>query len=241
VKKKKIVIIAGAALVSFAGSFLFGWFRNSDKPAQQNEEQLKATQHPVGQGTGQQTILPAKETGSAVETPVKALKEKQLKELVYEVRQKMQEYEKKLEGLEKRKYRLETTQHALRADIKKLNELRVELASMVQRLKNEREKLLSSMVEVRKTEKENLIALAAAYDRMDSDSASTIIASMCIEQKEKEGRKIIGGANSNMSDAVKILYYMADRTKAKLLAEMVKNEPQLAAVLCEHLKRIVED
>jgi len=43
-----------------------------------------------------------------------------------------------------------------------------------------------------------------------------------------------------MEDAVKILYYMGERTKAKLLSEMVNSEPKLAAVLCEKLKRIVE-
>jgi hypothetical protein len=33
---------------------------------------------------------------------------------------------------------------------------------------------------------------------------------------------------------------MTERTKAKLLAELVTSEPKLAAVLCERLKEIVE-
>jgi len=239
VNKKKIIMISGVAAVSFAGAFLFGLLRSSDKSTQGNEG--KPIQQFVAQGAEQQTILPARLPGGTSETAVKALTEKQLKELVYEVRQKIQEYEKKLNGLEKRRYRLETTQQAMKEDIKRLNDLRVELATMVQRLKSERERLLSSIIEVRKTEKENLAALAAAYDRMDSSSAGKILTNMCIEHQEKEGKKIIGGKNTNMSDAVKILYYMGERTKANLLAELVKSEPQLTAVLCENLKRIKEN
>jgi hypothetical protein len=33
---------------------------------------------------------------------------------------------------------------------------------------------------------------------------------------------------------------MTERTKAKLLAEMVNTEPQLTAVLCQKLKKVVE-
>jgi flagellar motility protein MotE (MotC chaperone) len=43
-----------------------------------------------------------------------------------------------------------------------------------------------------------------------------------------------------MDDAVKILHYMTERTKAKVLAELVTSEPKLAAVLCEKLKQVVE-
>jgi hypothetical protein len=39
---------------------------------------------------------------------------------------------------------------------------------------------------------------------------------------------------------VKILHYMTERTKAKLLAEMVNSEPKLTAALCERLKQIAE-
>lgn len=246
--KKKIIIIAAPALISFAGSFVLGWLLNSGKSAQPNDQPQFTSEQVTGQSAGQQSVpsttqpnLPARKTTSTYETSVQSLTEKQLKELVYEIQQKMKEYEEKLSGLEKRKHRLEMTQQSLKKDIQKLNDLRVEVASAVQRLENEREKLLNSRVEINKTEQANLKALASAYDRMDSGSASKIMASMCIQRQQKEGKKVIGGQNTNMPDAVKILYYMSDRTKAKLLAEMVQDEPQLAAVLTENLKRIEEN
>ena len=49
-----------------------------------------------------------------------------------------------------------------------------------------------------------------------------------------------GKAYSSFDDAVKILYYMSERTKAKLLAEVATSEPALAAALCKRLKQIVE-
>jgi flagellar motility protein MotE (MotC chaperone) len=55
--------------------------------------------------------------------------------------------------------------------------------------------------------------------------------------KQMDSGRIEGGA---IDDAVKILFYMTERTKAKLLAEMVTSEPKLAAILCQRLKRIVE-
>jgi flagellar motility protein MotE (MotC chaperone) len=45
---------------------------------------------------------------------------------------------------------------------------------------------------------------------------------------------------TGFDDAVKILHYMGERTKAKLLAELVNTEPKLAASLCERLKQINE-
>lgn len=43
-----------------------------------------------------------------------------------------------------------------------------------------------------------------------------------------------------MDDAVKILYYMSERTKAKVLAEVVTTQPQLAAILVQRLKQVTE-
>ena len=71
---------------------------------------------------------------------------------------------------------------------------------------------------------------------MDSTSASVIISNMCTTlnpDKENTGK-------NSFDDAVKILYYMGDRTKAKLLADMSTSKPELAAELSRRLKQIVE-
>ena len=79
------------------------------------------------------------------------------------------------------------------------------------------------------------MSIAATYDKMDPTSASKILTNMCASRAQDDG---FGG--SSFDDTVKILHYMTERTKAKLLAELVTSEPKLAAVLCQRLKQIVE-
>ena len=76
---------------------------------------------------------------------------------------------------------------------------------------------------------------------MDVTGAGKILATMCNPQ-ESEQRKggDVGRKSSSYDDAVKILHYMTERTKAKLLAELATSEPVLAAGLCQRLKQIVE-
>ena len=166
--------------------------------------------------------------------------DKQLKDLVYEIQQSTQDYKNKLEGLAREEQRLQMAQDVLKKDIENLNNLRVELASMVVRLKDERDKLLKSRVEIARTEKENLMSIATAYDKMDTAAAGKILTNMCTSENADSKRRLIGGAGSNIDDAVKILYYMAEKTKAKVLAELVNAKPGLAALLCERLKRVTE-
>jgi flagellar motility protein MotE (MotC chaperone) len=167
--------------------------------------------------------------------------EKQLRVLVYEIQDNIRKYKNKLESLETEEQRLHTAQETLKQDIEKLNSLRVELASMVVHLKSERDKLIKSRVEIAQAEKANLISIAATYDRMDAAAASTILTNMCAGKRGVQSReKVFGGSGSNMDDAVKILHYMGEKAKGKVLAELVNSEPRLAAVLCEKLKQIIE-
>jgi hypothetical protein len=72
---------------------------------------------------------------------------------------------------------------------------------------------------------------------MDSASASKILVSMCMSQTQPG---MIDSQSSGFDEAVKILYYMTERTKAKLLAELTSAEPKLAAFLTQKLKRVVQ-
>jgi hypothetical protein len=60
---------------------------------------------------------------------------------------------------------------------------------------------------------------------------------MCSGNLQKGTRTDV---DNNIDDAVKILYYMTERTKAKLLAELVNSEPSLAALLSQKLKTVAE-
>jgi len=237
VSKKLIIVTAAVGLVSFVGAFAFSWLTRKAQvrpPSEPNQPALSRQETELN--------LP-KLTGDAIGSLAaddsatrKAMTEKQLKYLVYEVQEKMRQYDSKLASLETREDRLQMAAEELKKDIENLNNLRIELTTLVASLKEERDKLLKSRMEIAQAEKANLAKIAATYDRMDSASASKILSSMCASQTQGGP----AGADGNIDDAVKILHYMAERTKAKVLAELVTSEPKLAAILCEKLKQITE-
>lgn len=227
-------MIAAAGLASFSGSFFLAWVTTS-RPAGRPADSNQPT--PIALGTAGELKLPPLKTDTVATAvagngePKRTFTEKELKSLVYEVRQKIQEYNRKLKDLELREQRLQTAHATLKKDIENLNNMRVELASIIAQLKSERDKLLKSRVEISQAETTNLRSIAAAYDKMDASSASAILSSMCKDQVQ-------GMAGGGPEDAVKILHYMTERTKANVLAEICSSEPQLAAVLCHKLKQI---
>jgi hypothetical protein len=241
--KKLIIMTAAAGLLSFAGAFVLGWLIKAPPPAQSldepglNQPQV-ASQGPLKLPRLQAGTIRGDGTGDSLAK--RAMTEEQLKSLVYEIRENIREYNNKLESLDVRAQRLQMTQEMLKKDTENLNNLRIELASMVARLKSKQDKLLKSRIEVAQTEKANLMSIAAAYDRMDASSASIILTNMCMGGGRQASTGTLGGKDSGMNDAVKILYYMTERTKAKLLAELVASEPKLAAVLSQRLKQIGE-
>lgn len=239
--KKVIIIAAMVGLASFAGAFATGWFTRPTAAAASEPNQ----QAPLQGGnlaTGPLPRVPPPTLSPTLSLPVeqgsgtRSMTEEQLKELVIEVREKIQQYNQKTAELEKEKERLQIAQQTLKKDIEALNNLRVELAASVADVKSERELLLKARVEVAAAERANLLAIAAAYDKMDATGASQILTNMAT------GASKSGGAASaaNLEDAVKILFFMQDRTKAKVLAEMANQEPALAALLSQKLKQVQE-
>lgn len=240
--KKFIIITAAAGLVSFAGAFVFAWLTNSTQVSLPDE-----MEQPALAGDKSDPGLPQPQTGAigtvaAASGPMtRAMTEQQLRNLVQDVREKMQEYSNRLQALAVRERRLQMTQDVLKEDIESLNSLRIELASAIANLKSERDKLLKSRLEIDQAEKTNLVSIAATYDKMDVSGASKILANMCGTGNLSEMQSVEAGhAGSSFDDAVKILHYMTERTKAKLLAELATSEPALAAALCQRLKQIVE-
>jgi hypothetical protein len=233
---------SAAGLVSFAGVFVFAWLTNPS-PASRPDELKQPT--PAGGET--EPGLPETQINAigAVEVASgsmkKALSEQQLKNLVQDIREKMWEYNDKLQALEVRELRLQMAQDVLKKDIENLNSLQIELASTIASLKSERDKLLKSRLEIDQTEKVNLVSIAATYDKMDATSASKILTNMCTTTETSQAQSSEVSSNrGSFDDAVKILHYMTERTKAKLLAELATAEPTLAATLCQRLKQIVE-
>jgi len=231
VNKKLIIMVAIIGLVSFAGMFAFAWLTKAT-PQVQNPEVAQAT--PASQETTVTLTEPQQQPSitsddAAVDSKMKkTMTENQLKSLVCEVREKIEEYNSKLRDFEVQEQRLQLAQETLKKDIEELDNLRIELASTVASLKSEQDKLQKSRVEIAKTEKNNLMSIAATYDKMDATSAGKILTNMSQDQ------------NGSTDDAVKILYYMSERTKAKILASIAEAEPATSAYLCQKLKQIIE-
>jgi flagellar motility protein MotE (MotC chaperone) len=219
---------AVAAVASLAAAFSVSFFRGKSTVAAADAN-APVTAAAQGQENFQ---LPQPQTASADDK--KAIIEKQLTSMVYDVREKIRQYEAKLKELEQQEERVKLTQDTLKKDIEQLDNLRVELSTKVAGLKDEREKLLASRVKIAQTEKANLASVAATYDKMDAASASKILVNM--SKMSEQNRQDAG-----LDEAVSILFYMTDRTKAKVLAEMVTVEPKLAAVVSDRLKKITEE
>jgi len=238
VSKKLILVTAAVGMVSFAGAFVFARLTKKAQvsPPREPNQPLVA-----GQEVKLKLPKPTDDLVGALAADDSAMKkamtDKQLKSLVYEVQEKIRQYDRQLASLETRERRLQMTADSLKKDIENLNDLRVKLATTVAGLKEDRDKLVKSRMEIAQAEKANLAKIAATYDKMDSASAGKILSSMCAAQAKGSGA---GSGDGNMDDAVKILHYMTERTKAKVLAELVTSEPKLAATLCEKLKQVVE-
>ena len=233
-----MIILTGLAgllsfVVCFAVSFLFpGGAKNAEIAGTQNTNaEIAGTQETNAaeagviaelQSASESELLLPQVSGSG------GMAGKQLKGLVYDLRQKMIEYDEKLKSLEAEKQRLEIVRGQLGQDIEKLDALRADLAGSINQLKIERDRLLKTRIEIGELERKNLVTIAASYDKMDSTSAGKILANMA------------QGQNGSTNDAVKILYYMGDRSKAKVLASLADIEPALAANLSQKLKTFTE-
>ncbi len=234
--KKTIIIAAAAGLVSFAGAFVTGWFTRP-KAAAAGPVQTGAADRTRAPALGAPPLLASNMTATAEDgAGTHTLTEQQLKELILEVREKIQQYDRKLQDLEKEKERMQIAQQTLKKDIDTLNNLRVDLATSVASLKSERDALLKARTEIEQVEKTNLMAIASAYDKMDAARAGEILKTMA-QGRIQDG---VPAKKANADDAVKILHFMQERTKAKVLAELAGTDPGLAASLSQRLKQVTE-
>jgi len=234
VSKKQLILIVMAGLISFGGSFVFGWMTTEPEAA-------TAQDYPdfqdVPESLDRDAHMEPEQFGEPVVGQVEGrMSERQVEDLIYDLRRKIEEYEQKMERLDTEKRRFDVTKESMREDIEYLDDLRVELASSVADLRRQRDELEKSRIRVSEKERENLRAIAQSYDRMDAQSAASIFINMA---QMRETSPQIG--QESFEDVLKILHYMTDRTKAQVLAQIVDKEPQLAAVLSSKLKRIEEE
>ena len=197
-----VVVLAGAA---FAGAFLLSRHLNM-RPAE-----AKAAPAPDA---------PAAQKAVAPDVP--RLEEKQLFELIKEVRQKVRDCQKRQEELDEQERRVQITRQLVERESQDLENLRVQVAASVARLKEAQADIEKTRTTIAKDEEVNLKRVATVYDKMEAVAATRILEGMC--------------ANKQESDAAKILHFMSERSVAKVLAEFT--DKNAAAKLCDQLKRI---
>jgi len=210
----KIILVLGLAGVAFGVSFGLAWWtgRGAALKAAAGAEARKAA---------------AKETSPSLPPgpdTVPSVDEKHLYDLIKEVRDKTEDCRKREFALTQQEQRLQMTKELLAKQTQELEALRLQVNTAVTHLKEVQGELDKNRIAIAADETKNLKRTAAVYDRMDPAAGGQILQSMC--------------TGNQSSDAVKILYYMSERSVAKLLSEM--SDKKLAGSLIEQLKRIKE-
>lgn len=230
-KKMQIIILALAGLLSFASAFTVSWVMKKKKAealaAQLAEEeatqQANAINNAAAAGQGQASVIDF--VGLGEETQL-GMTERQLKHLIHDIRDKLQENTKRQQELDTEAERLEISRNALQEDIDRLNELRDKLNVTLASIQQKEAQLQNSIVEIEAIERSNYQRLASMYDKMDSTQAGRVMISMA--------------ASNQLQDSVKILYYMNERIAAQLLGEIAVTQPDLASLISMQLKRVKE-
>ncbi|NLW86601.1 MAG: hypothetical protein GXY38_06980 [Planctomycetes bacterium] len=211
---KKVLLIVGIlAVVSFAVSLILGMML-TEPPPPPEVVQEEAPQAPLGVSAGLAGT-------TAKLTP----REKQLEELIRDLQNRITDYTLKSSGLDQERKRLEMAQQQLNKQAQDLESLRIEILTPLAALRDEQARLDQSRLKIQQEERVNIRRAAAIYEKMDAESGSRILAGMA--------------AGTQLDDAVKILYYMSEKSAARIFTEMTDKE--LAGRLTLRLKQIREE
>ena len=225
--KMQILLIIGAGTISFAGSFGLSWFmkqKESQEIINQAAAETVATQAAESHSEKSEANFSLFENaGDNIEI---GLSEKQLQNLIHEIRSRMQEYRSKEQYFEEETQRIDIARQGLQQEVDRLVLLREKVAVSLQQLSREKETLEASLVKINGVEKTNFQHLASTYDKMDTKNAGRILMTMA--------------SGPQVQDAVKILYYMNERTAAEVLGEIGNTRPETAVMLSLQLKRVQE-
>jgi len=153
-------------------------------------------------------------------------KERQLDELIREVRAKLKELERRERRLNEREKRLATASDQLKSQIRKLGDLKVELASAIGPLRSARQEIRRYRVLITSQEMANLEAAAKMWEKMEPSNAARLIVEMW---QTKQGPA-----------ATKIFHMLSDKSKAAVM-DQLKGENGLAPGIIRQQLLIVRD
>jgi len=223
-KKMHIIIISAAGLLSFAAMFGTGLFIKKSRALTMPAQPAAHTEVSQKEPNKDSGVLAS--LNSAALTEEMGMSETQLKSLIFDIRQKMKEYENNQKQMDQEKQQIEIARQTLQDEVEHLNQLQEKLNLSLAALKDKESTIQKTVIDIKTIEKANLQRIAATYDKMDPAQAGKILSTM--------------SANNQMQDAVVIMYYMSERVAAKVLGEIGTSNPEAAAALSLQLKRIKE-
>lgn len=232
--KKRIVIIAGIGLICFALSFTVGLFTRKAKKqaAEANKTESPQVVESLSDNpdqidpTSTSGIVPANNFRAKQVNLGRSLTIKQLKSLIFEMHSKLTEFEIKEKMQAEKEGRIQMSMEELQKNVKEMEELRVKLVAQISSIKQQQTVLDEKLITIGIVEKNNIIKTASVYDKMKPLPASESMINLT--------------KSSQLDYAVKIAYYMTERTSANLLAEITKKDPKLAANMIERMRWIEE-
>jgi flagellar motility protein MotE (MotC chaperone) len=219
--KLHIIVLILTGTVSFGAAFGTGFIlkRNKALAAAASAGTISAQ----AATSSAKTATPVNLTENFNET---TLSENQLKTLIYDLRQKIEDTKNRQKEIEQDAERIIITRQTLAGEIEQLNQLRENLNQTLLTLQEKECSIRDSLTEIEAVEKANLVKIAATYDKMDPTQSAKILTTMV--------------SNNQIKDAVKILYYMSERSAGKLLGEIGTTRPETASTLSLLLKQIKE-
>jgi chromosome segregation ATPase len=208
--RTRLLILAGLGVVSFGAAFAVSMLMGGSGAAASQQE------------AADQARARLSAIDMDIETPADSARKEELTVLIRELRARLAECRDRQTQLDTREKRLAMARETLDGQAKELEQLRVEIVAPLARLKEVQEELRASRIAVSKEETENLRKIALIYQSKDTAAAAETIVAMC--------------KNNQEDDAVKILYFMSERSAGKVLSEI--QDRALVADIYEHMKRI---
>lgn len=153
-------------------------------------------------------------------------KERQLDDLIREVRAKLKELERRERRLNEREKRLATASDQLKSQIRRLSDLKVELATAIGPLRSARQDIRRYRVLITSQEVANIAAAAKMWEKMEPANAARLMIEMW---NTKQGQA-----------ATKIFHMLSDKSKAAVMDEL-KSEPLAPEIIRQQLRVIREN
>ncbi len=216
----KIGVLVVLAVVSFGVSFII-----SGKMKPQATEQT-ATE--TNQAEPERFDMEKELLGglAAMETADLNPKEKQLDELIRDVRAKLKQIERQERDLAEREERLNMATENLKKQSEDIGKLRIELLAAITPLKAAKEDLLRFRALIKTEEVANLQSAAKMYAQMEPANAARIILEMYNSKQEQQ--------------AAKIIHFLPENTWAEIMNE-IKDSGKAAEIINRQLQVITKD